>query len=156
MDAVSGWLSADPQFRVIGTVDRGDQAVATVTRETPDIVFVDTTVPGLHGFRVARDIKNLPTPPLVFLTTFHDSETARREAQAAGADGLIAKSDFAAGLGQVLQTVETRRSTRTAAGRTTPKSSLAEAETGRIAGRGSPRVTRSGGGPKLKSEGGIK
>ena len=109
MEAVSDWLTSDPMFRVVGTIGRGREAVECVVRENPDLVIVDTTLPDLNGFDVARSIKSLSDPPMVVLVAFHDSETARAAAQAAGADDLIAKSDVTTGLESVVGTLVTKR-----------------------------------------------
>jgi DNA-binding response OmpR family regulator len=109
MDAVSDWLTSDPMLRVVGTIGRGREAVECVVRENPDLVLVDTTLPDLNGFDVARSIKSLSDPPMVVLVAFHDSETARAAAQAAGADDLIAKSDVTSGLEAVVGTLVAKR-----------------------------------------------
>ena len=109
MEAVSDWLTTDPMFRVVGAIGRGREAVERVVRDSPDLVLVDTTLPDLNGFEVARSIKSLSDPPMVVLVAFHDSETARNEAQAAGADDLIAKSDVASGLESVVGTLVAKR-----------------------------------------------
>ena len=56
---------------VIGQSADGIEAVATVTRLHPDLVFLDVQMPGLNGFEVARRLLEIdPAPAVVFVTAF--------------------------------------------------------------------------------------
>jgi DNA-binding NarL/FixJ family response regulator len=46
----------------------------------------------MNGFEVARKIKMEQDAPKVLIVSFHDSESLRLEAFAAGADGLVDKA----------------------------------------------------------------
>jgi DNA-binding response OmpR family regulator len=152
MEAVSDWLTTDPMFRVVGAIGRGREAVERVVRDTPDLVLVDTTLPDLNGFEVARSIKSLTDPPMVVLVAFHDSETARLAAQAAGADDLIAKSDVTKGLESVVGTLVARRADRSMGERSQGATSgLVGWEPGQVTGDGS-RTTRLSVGPTKQTE----
>ena len=98
LDVVSDWLTADPGIRIVGTAHTGVEAVARVEDLKPDVVLMDVTMPGMNGFEATRSIKSKPGAPQVVLLAFHDSETARHAAWAAGADDLIAKADVTEGL----------------------------------------------------------
>ena len=98
LDVVSEWLTADPGIAIVGTARTGCEAVARVEELKPDVVLMDVTMPGMNGFEATRSIKSKPDSPLVVLLAFHDSETARHAAWAAGADDLMAKANVTAGL----------------------------------------------------------
>ena len=98
LDVVSEWLTADPGIAIVGTARTGCEAVARVEELEPDVVLMDVTMPGMNGFEATRSIKSKPDSPLVVLLAFHDSETARHAAWAAGADDLMAKANVTAGL----------------------------------------------------------
>jgi CheY-like chemotaxis protein len=91
-DVVSAWLTADRGIEIVGTAGSGSEAITEIERLRPDVVLMDVTMPGINGFEATRRIKSKPDAPVVILLTFHDSETARNEAWAAGADDLVAKA----------------------------------------------------------------
>jgi len=104
------WIVGRPELVVVGKVHSGLKALEAVSRLKPDLVIMDCVLPELDGFRVARLIKALPSPPLIVIATFATSRTARDEALAAGADGFIAKDEFAGGLERFLDEEMERRS----------------------------------------------
>src|SRR5216684_8480658 len=56
---------------VIGQASHGVEALATIARLQPDLVFLDVQMPGLTGFEVAR--RMLDRPPaahIIFVTAF--------------------------------------------------------------------------------------
>jgi CheY-like chemotaxis protein len=117
LEVVSEWLTADPGIRIVGTAGSGSEAVGDVQRLQPDVVLMDVTMPGINGFEATRRIKSKADAPIVILLTFHDSETARSEAWAAGADDLIAKADVTDGLLELVRSaIASRRD-----GRETPR-----------------------------------
>lgn len=56
---------------VIGHAGNGLEALATIERLQPDLVFLDVQMPGLTGFEVARRmIDDGPGPHVIFVTAF--------------------------------------------------------------------------------------
>ena len=56
---------------VIGQAGNGVEALATIDRLQPDLVFLDVQMPGLTGFEVARRmIDGGPTSHIIFVTAF--------------------------------------------------------------------------------------
>jgi len=56
---------------VVGQAVNGVQALATIERLRPDVVFLDVQMPGLTGFEVARRLLDAHTPAqIVFVTAF--------------------------------------------------------------------------------------
>ncbi|HMD35233.1 MAG TPA: response regulator [Vicinamibacterales bacterium] len=83
---------ADEDIRVVAVSD-GDQAIARLDSEPPDIVLADIGMPGKSGYEVAQYIKKSPKLakiPVVLLTgAFEPIDQAR--AAEAGCDGILAK-----------------------------------------------------------------
>src|SRR6202140_2620367 len=83
---------ADEDIKVVAVSD-GDQAIARVNADPPDIVLADVGMPGRNGYEVAHYIKQTPALahiPVVLLTgAFEPVDQAR--ATAAGCDGVLAK-----------------------------------------------------------------
>ncbi len=68
-----------------GEAGNGSEAIALVTRETPDVVLMDIRMPGMDGVEAARHLSTLEQPPAVIFTTAYDEYALRAfEAHAAG------------------------------------------------------------------------
>jgi two-component system response regulator LytT len=61
-------------IEVIGQAGNGVEALATIGRLRPDLVFLDVQMPGLTGFEVARRLLDADTPSatshIIFVTAF--------------------------------------------------------------------------------------
>ena len=83
---------ADEDIQVVAVSD-GDQAIARVNAEPPDIVLADVGMPGRNGYEVAQYIKETPAlahiPVLLLTGAFEPVDQAR--ATAAGCDGVLVK-----------------------------------------------------------------
>ena len=53
---------------VVGQAQDGDEALAEITRLTPDLVLLDIQMPGRNGLRAAADIAIEPRPEIIFVT----------------------------------------------------------------------------------------
>lgn len=105
LEGVSAWLTRDPAFELAGVARSGGEALAQVERLDPDVVLMDVAMPDVNGFEATRRIKSNPGAPLVILLTFHESETARVEAMAAGADGFVPKTKVTEDLMRVIRSL---------------------------------------------------
>jgi CheY-like chemotaxis protein len=83
---------ADEDVQVVAVSD-GDQAIARLTSEPPDIVLADVGMPGRNGFDVVRHIRQTPhlahIPVLLLTGAFEPVDPAK--AAEAGCDGVLAK-----------------------------------------------------------------
>jgi DNA-binding NarL/FixJ family response regulator len=69
LDGLSALLEREPGFEVIGVVRDGREAVARALAETPDVVVMDTALPGLNGIDATRQITTkLPGVKVLCLT----------------------------------------------------------------------------------------
>ena len=64
-------LEAHPGLEVIGEAEDGEQAVETILREQPDLVFLDIQMPGCDGLEVAASLPS-PRPKIIFCTAFDE------------------------------------------------------------------------------------
>jgi DNA-binding NarL/FixJ family response regulator len=89
-------LSADERVDVVGTAADGEEALAFVEREPPDLVLMDFGLPAMDGVEATRAIHaRLPELPVVMLT----GRTGREEIDAAsegGAIGYLQKEELGA------------------------------------------------------------
>ncbi len=69
-DWIREQLRQDEDIEVIAECEDGFQAVETITRTRPDLVFLDIQMPGLDGFGVLRSLEGHCPPAVVFVTAF--------------------------------------------------------------------------------------
>ena len=78
---------------VLLTAVRGDEALAIVTQQPPDLILMDVMMPGMDGYQVVATIKgNLGTRniPIIMVSSLHD-RSARMLATSAGADDFLSR-----------------------------------------------------------------
>src|SRR5262249_43227007 len=79
---------------VIREATTGQEALDSITREPPDLVFLNLKLPVLDGWETARRIRALPAPlnqlPIIAVTA-HAMAGDRAKAFAAGCDEYIPK-----------------------------------------------------------------
>jgi CheY-like chemotaxis protein len=60
---------------IVAEAEDGEQALAAIAREKPDLVLLDVRMPRKNGLEVLRDLKASGSlPPVILLTTFDDDE----------------------------------------------------------------------------------
>ena len=63
----------ETDFEIIGECANGRDAVDTIKRDKPDLVFLDIQMPGISGIEVCQLVnESLTTPPLVLFVTAFD------------------------------------------------------------------------------------
>jgi DNA-binding LytR/AlgR family response regulator len=64
-------LAKHPEVSIAGEASDGLQALESIGRLRPDLVFLDIQMPGLDGFQVIRSIPSeMPRPLIIFVTGF--------------------------------------------------------------------------------------
>jgi DNA-binding LytR/AlgR family response regulator len=64
-------LAAHPEVQIAGEASDGLQALESIRRLRPDLVFLDIQMPGLDGFQVIRSLPSeVPHPLVIFVTGF--------------------------------------------------------------------------------------
>jgi len=74
-DRLRSLLERDPEIEIIGDCSNGRQAVETISKEAPDLVFLDIQMPELDGFGVLAELqakvgRGSPQPAVVFVTAY--------------------------------------------------------------------------------------
>jgi two-component system, NarL family, nitrate/nitrite response regulator NarL len=78
-------------WEVVDVVRRGDEAIETARRESPDVVMIDLGLPDMGGVDVgSRILADLPGTTVIALTGRRD-DGAVKEVQAAGFHGFLTK-----------------------------------------------------------------
>ena len=65
-------LARHERFRVVAECTDGDEALAAVERDRPDLVFLDIGMPGLSGVEVAQALMDREDAPAIVFVTAHD------------------------------------------------------------------------------------
>ncbi|HQN69168.1 MAG TPA: response regulator transcription factor [Anaerolineaceae bacterium] len=84
-------LQSDPEIKVIGIANNGQQALDLVHHQTPDLVLMDLQMPIMNGVQAIRQLrKTHPDLPVIVLTTYMDDKWLF-DAIRAGATGYLLK-----------------------------------------------------------------
>jgi len=78
-------FNADPELKVVGTAESGEEAVAAACALRPDLITMDINLPGMDGFQATRAIMSSCPVPIVVVTGKldpRDSDTLFRVMQA--------------------------------------------------------------------------
>ena len=65
-------LEREHDVEVVGECSDGEQAVAAIQDQSPDLVFLDIQMPGCDGFGVISAIGADRMPPVVFVTAYDE------------------------------------------------------------------------------------
>lgn len=88
---LSGMLSGEPDFEVVGEAENGKEAVAFVGELKPDVVLMDLRMPEMDGVTAIGHIKsNHPAVHILVLTTYESDADILRAIET-GATGYLLK-----------------------------------------------------------------
>src|SRR5579864_2114459 len=78
----------------IRAVEDGEQAIAALIQQKPDIALLDIHMPKMDGFQVLEQLPKATRPfPVVMLTNFAD-EASRQRGNELGCDDYFIKKDM--------------------------------------------------------------
>src|SRR5256714_8293891 len=63
-------LKQDPEVELVAECANGAEAVATIRKEKPDLVFLDVQMPEMNGFAVLDAVKLDHLPEIIFTTAY--------------------------------------------------------------------------------------
>jgi DNA-binding NarL/FixJ family response regulator len=94
-----------PSIEVVGEANDGREALEMAAALSPDVVFIDISMPGLNGLEtVERMIKEFPDVRVIILS-MHENEEYVWRALKAGASGYLLKRSATTELGAALRRV---------------------------------------------------
>ena len=83
----------EPLGYVLTTAVSGDEALASVAAQRPDLILLDVMMPGMDGYQVAMRLKNDPATAgiHILLLTSLDDQNSRAHGLRAGAEDVLSK-----------------------------------------------------------------
>jgi DNA-binding NarL/FixJ family response regulator len=100
LDAAATYVSTLPGFTVAGVARTATQIVELVESSTPDVLILDLGLGPRKGLELVRRFKAAPSAPVIVALSLFYTPQALAAAQRAGADELVGKESFIAGLSQ--------------------------------------------------------
>lgn len=85
-------INTESDLTVVAEADDGDQAVAAFQRVQPDLVLMDSRMPGKTGHEATREIRRLAQAAKVLILSAFDGDEDIHTALEAGAHGYVLKS----------------------------------------------------------------
>lgn len=86
-------VNSDPWLHVVGTANNGEEALAFLQRNRPDVILMDLHMPGINGFETTRRIMETQPVPVVACSASLDPTAVATtfRAMEAGAVAVAAK-----------------------------------------------------------------
>jgi DNA-binding NarL/FixJ family response regulator len=104
---IRGLIESLPGVTVVGEAGTGEEALAFVEKQCPDIIMLDIGLPGLNGLDVAERLQTRYPELRVLILSVHSDEEYVRRAVRAGVAGYLLKDasvrDLEAAIGAVMR-----------------------------------------------------
>jgi len=84
-------LESDPEMRIVGEGENGQQAVELMKTLHPDVILMDVTMPVMDGVEATRQIKAQENAPAILALTIHEGPDYFFQMLQAGASGYVPK-----------------------------------------------------------------
>lgn len=88
---LSGLLSSQPDFEVVGEASNGFEALGVIDTLKPDVVLMDLRMPTMDGVSAIRQIRAKSGKVQVLVLTTYDTDSEIVRAVEAGATGYLLK-----------------------------------------------------------------
>lgn len=92
---IRDFLEEDETLRVIGEANDGEEALALIARDAPDVAVFDIQMPRLNGLDATRRVKQEFPDVQILILTAYDDDPYLFAALQAGASGYLLKTSSA-------------------------------------------------------------
>ena len=103
-------LETHSEWEICGEASTGKDAIAKAAQLKPDVVLLDITMPEASGLEAIPEILKAQPQAKIIVLTMHDSGQMASRVLAAGASGLVLKSDAARDLILALEAIGKNKS----------------------------------------------
>jgi DNA-binding NarL/FixJ family response regulator len=83
--------NGEPDMKVVGEVENGDEALEACRRHTPDVIVLDLRMPKKNGFETIRELREAGITARVLVFSNYASSDEIDQAFKAGAEGFVVK-----------------------------------------------------------------
>ena len=83
--------NGEPDMKVVGEVENGDEALEACRRHTPDVIVLDLRMPKKNGFETIRELREEGITARVLVFSNYASGDEIDQAFKAGAEGFVVK-----------------------------------------------------------------
>lgn len=102
---IKALLLGMPGVKVVGEARDGHELLALLTRQLPDVVITDISMPGLDGLSALAQIRTMYPDLRVLVLSMYETADFIKRAVASGANGYVLKGSSAHELEQALRSV---------------------------------------------------
>lgn len=88
---LTSMLSTQSGLEVLGSAASGEEALAMIQQDTPDLLLLDLRMPGMDGIGVLQALQKKESPPRVIVLTSFEKDEEIYRAIRAGAQGYLLK-----------------------------------------------------------------
>jgi DNA-binding NarL/FixJ family response regulator len=99
-------LDVRPEWKICGEAATGREAIEKAKKLHPDLMLLDLTMPETDGLEAIPQILSVSPNTKILVLTMHDSGEMAVRVLAAGASGLVLKSDAARYLVRAVQAID--------------------------------------------------
>src|SRR3954470_6087829 len=92
--AMTAVVGATEGFAVVGEAISGEESITACSELHPDLVLMDVNLPGIDGIEATRQVRALPSPPVVLLLSTYDADAGVAFVSESGAAAYITKGEF--------------------------------------------------------------
>jgi len=86
-------LALEPDLKVVGEAENGEEALAVAMQLQPDVVLMDVELPLVDGIRTTAKLRTAAPKSAVVILSLYDDARTRVEAEAAGAVAFVGKQE---------------------------------------------------------------
>lgn len=86
-------VESDPQLKVMGVAENGEEALEILENKKPDVIITDIVMPKMDGFRLTKKIMTTHPIPIIVISGIYNAEEITQSFQAieAGALAILEK-----------------------------------------------------------------
>ena len=104
-NAITNWLESTGKYRVVATAQDGIEAIEAFSRESPDIVTLDISMPQMDGLEALKKLQEINSKAAIIIISALSARKTALEAMNLGAASYLNKPFTKPELLEVLEEV---------------------------------------------------